>query len=354
MTSANSVVLTVVSDPDAAATIDRIAAAVGARPVSSENPSRRAWLEAAAIVLDEKAALRCSQAGLPRRDGVVVVSPAEVAPTAWAAAIGVGAHRLCALPSQESELVGILADATDPASAPGRCGSVIGVVGGRGGAGASVFSAALALTGQASLLVDLDPCGGGIDLLLGAEAVSGLRWPDLGRQSGRLAWPSLRDALPSRAGVSILSGARQFHDIEPGAVAAVVEAARRAGPTVICDIPRQLTSAGLQAVESADLVVLVTSCDVRGTAAAGSLISVLRSINPAAGLVVRGPSPGGLGAREVADATGVPLLASMRPEPMLDQRLESGGLRLRRSSPLRQAARHVLEVLQRGRAVRAA
>jgi secretion/DNA translocation related CpaE-like protein len=354
MTSAGSVVLTVVGDPDAAAGIERIAAAVGARSVLVENPSRRAWLGAAAIVLDEQAALRCIQAGFPRREGVVLVSPGEASPTAWASAIGVGAHRLCALPSQEAELVRLLAEATESASAPGRCGQVIGVVGGRGGAGASIFSAALALSGDAVLLVDLDPCGGGIDLLLGAEAVSGLRWPDLGRQSGRLAWPSLRDALPSRAQVSILSGGRQFHEIEPGALVAVVEAARRAGPTVVCDIPRQLTPAGLQAVQLADLMVVVTSCDVRGIAAAGSAIPVLRSLNPAAGLVVRGPSPGGLVAREAADATGVPLLASMRPEPLLDQRLESGGLKLRRGSPLGQAAREVLEVLERSQAVRAA
>ena len=354
MTSAISVVLTVVGDPDAAASIDRIAAAVGARPVSAEIPSRRAWLGAAAIVLDEQAALRCVRAGLPRRDGVVLVSAGEAAPTAWAAAIGVGALRLCVLPAQEDELVRLLAEATESASAPGRRGPVIGVAGGRGGAGASVFAAALALSGEASLLVDLDPCGGGIDLLLGAEADSGLRWPDFGRQSGRLAWPSLRDALPRRAGVSVLSGARQFHEIQPGAVVAVVEAARRAGVTVVCDIPRQLTPAGLQAVPLADLVVVVTSCDVRGIAAAGSSISVLRSLNPAAGLVVRGPSPGGLVAPEVADATGVPLLASMRPEPMLDRRLESGGLRLRRGSPLGQAARDVLEILQRSEAVRAA
>ena len=354
MTSANSVVLTVVSDPDVAASIDRIAAAVGARPVSAENPSRRAWLGAAAIVLDEQAAVRCIQAGLPRRDGVVLVSPGEAAPAAWASAIGVGAHRLCALPFQEDELVRLLAEATESVSAAGRCGPVIGVMGGRGGAGASIFSAALALSVEACLLLDLDPCGGGIDLLLGAEAASGLRWPDLGRQSGRLAWPSLRDALPRRAGVSILSGARQFHEIEPGAVVAVAEAARRAGLTVVCDIPRQFTSAGLQAVQLADLVVVVTSCDVRGIVAAGSSISMLRSFNPAAGLVVRGPSPGGLGAREVADATGVPLLASMRPEPMLDQRLEGGGLQLRRGSPLGQAARDVLKVLLRSQAVQAA
>jgi secretion/DNA translocation related CpaE-like protein len=354
MSSVASVVLTMVSDPSSAASVDRIAAAVGARPMPAENPSRRAWLGAVAIVVDEPAALNCARLGLPRRDGIVLVSPGDPPVTAWAAAIGVGARQLCALPSQENELVRLLAEATESASVTGRSGPVIAVTGGRGGGGASVFAAALASCVDDSLLVDLDPCGGGIDLLLGAEDVPGLRWPELGPRSGRLAWSAVRDALPRRAGVSVLSGSRLFHEIEPGAVVAILEAARRAGPTVVCDVPRQLTPAGAQAVQCADLLVIVTSCDVRGIAAVGASLSVLRPLNPAAGLVVRGPAPGGLAAREVAEATGVPLLASMRPEPLLDQRLQRGGLRLRRGSPLAQAAHAVIGVVHRSGAARAA
>jgi secretion/DNA translocation related CpaE-like protein len=354
MTSAASVVLTLLSDPESAASVDRIAAAIGARPVSAENPSRRAWLGAAAIILDERSAQRCVLSGLPRRDGVVLVTAAEPSASTWAAAVDVGAQHVCALPEQESDLVRQLAEATESSSVSGRCGPVIAVVGGRGGAGASVFSTALVSRVEGSLLADLDPCGGGIDLLLGAESVSGLRWRDLGPQRGRLTWAAVRDALPCRAGVSILSGNRQFHEIDPGAVGAVVEAARRAGATVVCDVPRQLTAAGAEALQLADLVVVVTTCDLRGIAAAGAMVSVLRTTNPVIGLVVRGPSPGGLAAREVAEATGVPLLASMRPEPMLDQRLESGGLRLRRGSPMAQAAQAVLDTLHRNSAVRAA
>ena len=77
MSSVSLVVLTMVGDPDAAAGIDRVAAAVGARATATENPSRRAWLGAAAIVVDERNALLCARLGLPRRDGVVLVSPGE-------------------------------------------------------------------------------------------------------------------------------------------------------------------------------------------------------------------------------------------------------------------------------------
>jgi hypothetical protein len=67
--------------------------------------------------------------------------------------------------------------------------------------------------------------------------------------------------------------------------------------------------------------------------------------------VVRGPSPGGLRAAEVADIVSLPLLASMKAEPQLAEQLERGGLRLRRRSALAAAARQVLALLavQHGR-----
>jgi hypothetical protein len=113
----------------------------------------------------------------------------------------------------------------------------------------------------------------------------------------------------------------------------------------VCDLPRRLTDGVLAALEAADLVVLVTQSDVRATAATVATASALTVVNPNIGLVVRGPSPGGLQATDVAGIVGLPVLAAMRPEPMLDQQLERGGLRLRARSPLSTAARRVLAVL---------
>ncbi|MGI9125474.1 MAG: hypothetical protein ACR2JM_12095 [Mycobacterium sp.] len=100
-------------------------------------------------------------------------------------------------------------------------------------------------------------------------------------------------------------------------------------------------------MELADLGVVVTRCDVRAVAATSSTVEVLRTLNPNLGLVVRGPAPGGLSATAVAETTALPLLAAMRPEPMLAVQLESGGLRLGRRSPLAHAARAVLDALAR-------
>ena len=109
----------------------------------------------------------------------------------------------------------------------------------------------------------------------------------------------------------------------------MVDAGRRGGTTVVCDVPRQPAPAAVSAVQSADLAIIVSSCDVRGIAATAAVAAIVRTLNPNLGLVVRGPAPGGLRAAEVADVAGVPLLVAMRPEPMLGARLEHGGLRLR-------------------------
>ncbi len=265
--------------------------------------------------------------------------------TTWAAAIAVGAQHVLTMPAQERELVRELADAAESARDGGRRGEVVAVIGGRGGAGASLFAAALAHTATDALLVDLDPWGGGIDLLLGRETTTGLRWPDLALQGGRLNWTAVREALPRYRDASILSGTRKGYELDPQPVDAVIDAGRRGGATVICDLPRRLTDATQTALDTADLVVVVSPCDVRACAAAATIAPVLSAINPNIGVAVRGPAPGGLRAAEVAEIAGIPLLAVMRAEPRISEQLEHGGLRLRRTSALASAARRVLAIV---------
>jgi len=354
VTEAPPAVLLAVSDSELSAAVDRVVAAVGARTARVGAPSRRGWQAAAAIVLDEPAALRIAREGMPRRDGVILIGPGSPTGQMWTTAVEIGARHICALPAQETDLMRHLAEAMEAGSPNLRSGRVVAVAAGRGGAGASVLSAALALVAGEALLVDVDHCGGGIDLLLGAESLPGLRWQDLRIHSGRIGWTAVRDVLPRRQGVAILSATRNFGEIAAEAVAAVIDAGRRGGTTVVCDIPRQLTPAAVCALERADLVVMVTTCDVRAVAAAAATAAALATVNPALGLIVRGPSPGGLHAREAAGAAGVPLLAAMRPEPSLAQRLEQGGLRLRTRSPLSLAARRILDTLQHAGSGRAA
>lgn len=328
--------------------VERVGAAVGVRVVhvgASAPVSRKTWSAADAVLCDETTARHCGQLGLPRRTHVVVLTSAEPTATTWQAAIAIGAQRVLRLPTQDRELITELTEAGESAGERVHRGDVLAVIGGRGGAGASLFAAALALAARTALLVDLDPWGGGIDLLLGSENAAGLRWPDLALEGGRVDWSSLRAALPRHRGISVISGTRREYQLGAPAVAAVVNAGRRGGVTVVCDLPRCLTAAGEAALDTADLAVVVTPGDVRACAATATIAPALLTVNSQVGLVVRGPAPGGLRATEIAGIVGLPLLAVMRAEPRLADQLEHHGLRLRRRSALAAAARRVLAVL---------
>jgi secretion/DNA translocation related CpaE-like protein len=297
------------------------------------------------VMLDAAAADRCGRAALPRRAHVCVLTAAEPAPATWAAAVAVGAQHVLRLPEQERDLIGALAEAVEASHGDAAHGHVVAVIGGCGGAGASLLAVALAHAAADALLVDLDPWGGGIDLLVGSETTPGVRWPDLAPQGGRLNWSAVREALPRHGGISLLAGTRRSYELDGAPVDAVVDAGRRGGVTVVCDVPRRLTDATQTALDAADLVVVVSPCAVRACAATAAMAPVLGAINPNLGLVVRGPSPGGLRAAEVADITGLPLLASVKAEPQLAEQLERGGLRLGRRSALAVAAGRVIAML---------
>jgi secretion/DNA translocation related CpaE-like protein len=328
--------LVMVSDPDLLDTILRLAAAL--------------WPQAPLVLLDAAAAQQCAHAGLPRRADVVVAVRGEPPPAIWRHAVAVGAEHVVSLPQAESWLVAALTDAAEGAH-PG--GAVLAVVGGRGGAGASVFAAAVAVTavrdGARVLLVDCDPLGGGLDLVLGAEDLGGLRWPGIGVGGGRVPATALHAALPAPAvarrgagELGVLSCDRSAHVPSPAAVRSVIDAGRRAGETVVCDLPRYPTDAAVAALAAADLTVLVVPADVRSCAAGARVAALLAEHGGRARLVVRGPAPGGVDADEVARALGLPLLAAMRPEPGLARALERGSAPARPRGPLAGAAREVL------------
>lgn len=340
-------ILSLVVDAALRRDVDRLAAAAGVRVVHAGEPSsRKVWMAASAIVVDVDGARRCGELALPRRGRILVIGHAEPGAGDWQYAISIGAERVLVLPEQESDLMSELSDAAESVRDAERRGAVVAVIGGRGGAGASVFAMALAHLASRALLVDVDPWGGGIDLALGSERNAGLRWPDLALGGGRVSYPALCAALPSRHGIAVLSTGPAGGEIDAVALAGVIDGGCRGGATVICDLPRRATPAVDAALDAADLVVLVTPADVRSCASTGPIGQWLAATNPNVGLVVRGPAPGGLRASDVARITGLPLLAAMRSQPGLAGELERGGLRPRRRSALTSAARRVLAVLQ--------
>jgi secretion/DNA translocation related CpaE-like protein len=315
---------------------------------STVAPSRIDWDDAHAVLIDPATAAQALARRLPRRDGVVVLSRGEPDVEHWRAATSVGARCVLGLPDNEHELIRVLTAQTRGVDGDG---GAIAVVGGRGGAGASTLAAALASTsaadGTRTLLVDGDAFGGGLDLLLGWEDMQGLRWPGLAVEGGRVTADALHGALPSSGGLSVLAAGRGTDRIDGRACEAVVDAGRSAGDLVVCDVPRAPGAHGDALLDAADLVVLVVTADIGAVASAETVAAHIGARNSNVGVVVRGPSPGGIRGADVAGTLGLPLLATMRPEPNLAQRVERGGLLLGRRSPLRDAAVDVLTTFGR-------
>lgn len=346
--STNTGALALIGDDVLRHDVDRIAAAAGVRVVHVTTPSSpKVWAAASAVLLDLEGASRCVGLSLPRRGRLFVISRTQPSASEWPILIAVGAQRILVLPDEEAELVAAMSDAAEAGREVQRRGAVLAVVGARGGAGASVFATTLAHFAGEPLLVDVDPWGGGIDLVVGSEGEPGLRWPELSLQGGRVAWSALRAALPVHHGIAVLSTGRVGGHVDATALDAVIDAGSRGGATVVCDLPRRCTPAVETALATADLVVLVAPADVRSCASAAAVGQWLAETNANVGLVVRGPAPGGLTSAEVARAVGLPCLASMRSQPGLASALERDGLRPRKHSPLARAARRVLAVLHR-------
>ena len=265
---------------------------------------------------------------LPRRPGVVVVSRSGLPAADWATAVELGAERVAVLPGDDSWLVSRTAAAI---RAPVDRGWLVVVGGACGGAGASTVAAALALTAAPGvLLVDGDAWGGGLDLVLGAEAAEGLRWPELTGLRGRVAGDALMAALPEVGGVHVLAASRGAPVPVPAdALSAVVEAARAGGWPVVVDLPRPGSGDDLagEVLAEADRAVLVVPARLRVASAARLLMgeSAEGSLSPwsAAQLVVRQVA-GGLSAAEVADVVGRPVAAQLRHDRTATARGERG------------------------------
>ncbi|MFW6091109.1 MAG: septum site-determining protein Ssd [Actinomycetota bacterium] len=307
----------------------RLAAAAGVEVdlVTEAGAARARWPGAPLVVVGDDQAGQLLALGPPRRQGVVLVCLADDGAATWRRAVGLGAERVVRLPAEESLLVDAFADVAEGAES--QRALVLGVVGGRGGAGASVLAAALAMTGThrglATMLIDVDPLGGGLDLVMGAEHSGGLRWPDLADTRGRVSGSTLRGHLPEPHGLTVLSWDRgDVLGVPPEAMRAVTAAARRSWELVVLDLPRRLDAATEEALAGCGCVLLVVPAEVRAVAAASRVAAGIGVVAADIRVVVRSPSPSGLRAPEVAAALGLPLAAQLDAEPGLVEALERG------------------------------
>ena len=302
-----------------------MAAAVGVAVDVAVEPAtcRARWRTAPLVVVGSDLAPALNPAELEARPGVLLV--ASGSPDAGLHEIGVriGVEQCIGLPADEATVLDRLADTAEP-SVRGR---VIGVLPGRGGAGASVLAAALAVTAAAhggpAWLVDLDPLGGGADVGMGAELTGGARWPDLGVLTGRLSHAALRAAVPEVLGTAVIAADPRAGEPAAEAVRAVLAAARRGGGTVVLDLARHRSACRDEAISVTDDLVVVVPAEVRAVLAARAVIEGLGPVRAVVRVAVR-TVPAGLPAPEVARALGLRSVGVLTDDPSVRDAILTG------------------------------
>lgn len=297
------------------------------------------WSGARVVLIGGDVAARVASVAPRRRAGVYLVGHDPVELTRWSMPL---AAEVVPLPHGLAWLGGVLGGGDD--------GQLVAVVGGAGGAGASTLAAGLALAasgrGLPSALVDLDPVGGGLDLLVGAERTPGWRWPRLAGARGELS--DIRDVLPTTEGVTLVSTARTRGErAGPEAVTAVVRGLLRHHALVVLDAGRGLGDGVRAQVRQAQETLVVVPADVRGVAAAGQLLGELEPEGPRA--VVRRRPAAGLEPLLVADAVGLALAGVLPHDPAVARAGATGEVALRRRSRWGRAVGGVLDAVLAGR-----
>lgn len=321
--------LVVTADPDTGASIARLCAAASVTPdvvpPSDIDGVRSAWRTAACVVVGADCAEALAATGLGRRPAVVLTGGDPGNADTWRRAVAIGAEEVVTAADQ-SRLVRWLAESVEGSTTRSVA---VGVVGARGGAGVSTLSAALSVRAAALqhqvVLVDADPLGGGLDLLLGCEDEDGLRWADVAATRGQVSAEALRAALPRGHDVSVLSWDRTpTPAAAPHAVHQIMAAARRGSDVVVVDLPRRLDGLAREALLACDVAILLCPADVRAAAGAGQLLPSLRSLCGDIRLVVRTGAATDVTADGLADHLGLPLLGVWPTRRGLERSVDEG------------------------------
>jgi secretion/DNA translocation related CpaE-like protein len=337
----------VTEDPELLDQLLRLCAAASVTPdvVDGATRRRQAWARACTVLVGVDQAPAMARLGLTRRDHVVLVSQGVDPAPLWKLAVELRADEVVMLPADQHRLIDHLSDLADG----GGRATTVGVIGGCGGAGASTVAAALALTsarsGRRSLLVDADPLAGGIELLVGCEDCAGLRWPEVAATEGRVSASAFRAALPTLGTLPVLSWDRAGpRRTPPGVMHAMVGAAQRGAELVVVDLPRSLDEAGTEALFLSDTLVLVATSEVRGVAAARSVLATLREMSGDVRVVVREIAGSDLTPDAVANALDLPLVGTVATQRCVARAVNDGLGPLGRGA-LERVCRAVLDTL---------
>lgn len=351
----NPLILT--RDPALHDELQRLAAAAGVVPDVIRDPATalRTWATACVVLVGADVAPELAAIDPPRRVGVHLVGWGRLPDDVFRTAVSLGIENVAELPRSDSWVLEVLADSAERVDVDGV---TIGVVGGSGGAGATTFACALAVLAARqgpACLIDTDALGPGVDRVLGMERLDGIRWHALQQTTGRLGARALRDALPHRSGLGVLTfGAGGVSDVEalqPFAARAAVAAATRGHGVVVLDLPRSGDPLTEELMARCQSLIVVARSTVPGLAAAARFVARARESGPLS-LVVRGS---GIDAAEAQRAVGAPVITCMPDQRGLDESIDLGlGPVKSRRGVLARAAQTVLVAVRTQPAARSA
>ncbi len=322
-------VMVATADPELLDQVLSVTAVVGVEPLVVTDPGllRPHWTSASMLLLGVDQAARVAALGLPRRAEVYLVAGEQTSAAQaqqWSMRLGAA---VISLPASASWLSDALADIS---GAGDGVGSLVCVLGGSGGVGASTLASGLAFVAarasHRTMLIDADARSGGLDLLLGAERTAGWRWPRLATARGHLG--DLTNQLPSVEGVDLLSMARAEStpgwELQAEQLKSVLLSAMRSHEITVVDLPRTLGAAAWEALRRAKLAVLLVRDDLRGVATGREVVRELEGRCDYLGLVVRQGRSRLLEPTLVATGVGLPLLGSFVDDPALVLAAERG------------------------------
>jgi len=338
--------LVVTADEELLAALLPLAAASDVTPTITREPieALRSWNHASVVLIGADLAHDVGAIGPEPRPHTFVVATGRAPDELFRTALRLGARQVVELPGSAPWLVEMLTDLTERQVDRGR---VVGVIGGTGGAGATTLACALgqwAADDGPAVVIDCDPQGPGLDRMLGMERADGFRWDALCQTTGRLSARALREALPHRGHLGVLSWYvdGRVQSLQAFAVREALSAARRGHRVVVVDLPRSPDPLIDEVAARCDRIVVPTVASVVGVAGAARMAARFADHADVVA-VLRGEA---LPAKDVQHAAGLPVVAQMHDQRGLAESVDLGLGPLRsRRGPLARAAAVVLDDL---------
>lgn len=265
---------------------------------------------------------------LPARSKTVFVLVTDATPTAenYRLAIKQGANDLLELPKESANLLQKLSELENNKQTKAR---TIGVVSGSGGAGAST-TASIAAWGLKrkfqTVLVDLAPNGGGVDVIFGLERNPASRWRDFVNSQGEIPSRTFQNELPTIEGLALMSHDRGRLEDDQAANKKVISSLLQAYELAIIDIEINK----IKDINFHDLIIVCTNT-VRSVAAAVSRVEEIKNLGFMPKLFVRDLPGGDVNPEKISQTLKVPLLGTISTEPQLQKDLDRGNFILSRS-----------------------